>query len=214
MNPFPNPKQLVADGYDRIGEHYATWAQRVRVEERQRYTQLVLDNLPAGADLLELGCAAGLLTTDQLAAHLTLTGVDISPNQLALARQRLPHATWIQGDMTAVSFAPASFDGVVAFYSIIHVPRAEQPALFVKIATWLRPGGLFVATFTATAAQSGYEADWLGAPMFWSGYDTTTNVRLIKEAGLEIVTATEETEEEFDEAITFLWVVARKGKAH
>ncbi|MEZ4615073.1 MAG: class I SAM-dependent methyltransferase [Caldilineaceae bacterium] len=210
MTNFPNPKQLVAAGYDRIGETYNTWAQSVRVAERQRYTQLVLDGLPAGADLLELGCATGLLTTDQLAARFNLTGVDISSNQIERARQRLPDATWICADMTEVSFAPASFDGIVAFYSIIHVPQAEQPALFAKIATWLRPGGLFVATFTASATQGGYEADWLGAPMFWSGYDTATNVKLIKAAGLEIRSATEETEAEFDETITFLWVVAQK----
>ncbi|MCB0062395.1 MAG: class I SAM-dependent methyltransferase [Caldilineaceae bacterium] len=210
MNQFPTPKQLVAAGYDRIGETYNTWAQSVRVAERHRYTQLVLDRLPAGADLLELGCATGLLTTDQLAARFNLTGVDISADQIATARQRLPDTTWICADMTEVTFAPAMFDGVVAFYSIIHVPREEQPALFAKIAKWLRPGGLFVTTLTATATQSGYEADWLGAPMFWSGYDTATNIKLIKEAGLEIITATEETEEEFDEAITFLWVVAQK----
>lgn len=210
MDQFLNPKQLVADGYNHISETYSTWAQRVRVAERQRYTQLILDRIPTGADVLELGCATGLLTTDQLAARFNLTGVDIAPNQIELARQRLPDSTWIYADMTEVNFAPDSFDGVVAFYSIIHVPRAEQPDLFAKIASWLRPGGLFVAALTASATQSGYEADWLGAPMFWSGYDTATNVRLIDEAGLEILSATEETEEEFDEAITFLWVVARK----
>ena len=79
MDNSPNPKQLVADGYDRIVDTYAAWAQSVRVAERQWYTQFVLDRLPAGADLLELGCATGQLTTDRLAERFNLTAVDISP---------------------------------------------------------------------------------------------------------------------------------------
>jgi hypothetical protein len=90
------------------------------------------------------------------------------------------------------------------------VPRGEQPGLLAKIARWLRPGGLVVATLGARSTERGYEEDWLGAPMYWSHFDAATNRRLVEEAGLVIESATLETADEDGAPVTFLWVVARK----
>lgn len=204
------PKQMVAQSYDQIAEAHLAWSQQVRMAERAHYTKLLLDQIPKGADVLDLGCATGALTTPQLAQRFRLTGVDISRRQIEMAQQQMPLTTFICADMTQLHFLPQSYDAVVAFYSLIHLPRHEQPPLLEKIAAWLRPNGLFVATFLAASTEGGYEDDWLGVPMFWSGYDSATNVRLVEEAGLEIVSAREETAHEFGEPVTFLWIVARK----
>src|SRR5438067_2518235 len=127
--PTDDPKEVVARGYDRIAERYADWAPQVRVDERERYTQLLLTTIPADATVLELGCGAGLPTTQRLAEQFTVTGVDISERQVALARTNVPDATFLRADMTVLDFAPASFDAVCAFYAITHVPRAEHAAL-------------------------------------------------------------------------------------
>jgi len=71
-----DPKQIVADGYDRIAERYLAGSQHVRADERERYTELILSALPAGAAVLELGCGTGLPTTKRLAERFQLTGVD------------------------------------------------------------------------------------------------------------------------------------------
>lgn len=112
--------------------------------------------------------------------------------------------------MARLGFAPSSFDAVAAFYSLIHVPRGEQPALLAQIAGWLRPGGWLLATMGAHDVEASYEEDWLGAPMYWSSHDAATNRRLVEEAGLHLVEASEETALEFGQPVTFLWVVARK----
>lgn len=205
-----DPKRIVREGYDRIAERHAAWAGKTRSDERERYARVLLDALPAGASVLELGCGAGVPTTQALARRFAVTGVDISPRHVALARRNVPAATFIQADMTALDFPLASFDGIAAFYSIIHVPRDEHPALLRNVARWLRPGGLFVAAMGAGSTEDGYEADWLGAPMYWSHFDAATNRRLVTEAGLRIESAREETADEDGVPITFLWVVARK----
>lgn len=205
-----DPKQIVAQGYDRLAERHTEWAGRIRRGERGRYTSVLLERLPAGAEVLELGCGAGIPTTRQLAQRFRVTGVDISPRQVALAQQNVPTAEFICADMTQLDFPPGSFDAVAAFYSIIHVPRQEQPKLLLDIATWLRPGGLLVATMGASSTEADFAEDWLGVPMYWSGFDSQTNKRLVEEAGLRIVSAREETAEEFDEPVTFLWVIAQK----
>lgn len=205
-----DPKQIVARGYDRIVEEHARWARDVRADERARYGSLLLERLHRGAEVLELGCGVGLPTTRLLAGRFAVTGVDISEAQIARARQNVPSATFIQADMAALDFPPASFDAVAAFYSLIHVPRQEQAGLLKRIASWLRPDGLLVATMGTQATEAGYEQDWLGAPMYWSSFDSQTNQRLVAEAGLRIVSAREETADEFGQPVTFLWIVGQK----
>jgi cyclopropane fatty-acyl-phospholipid synthase-like methyltransferase len=205
-----DPKQIVANGYDRIAEQYCAWARQVRQEERAKYTAVLLKKLPVGATVLELGCGAGLPTTRQLAERFAVTGVDLSARQVDLARRNVPAVTFLHADMTQLDFVPTSFDGVVAFYSLMHVPRHEHPGLLRKITAWLRAGGLLVATLWPHATEATYADDWLGAPMYWSGFDSETSTRLVAAAGLQILRAEEETMEEFGVPITFLWVIAEK----
>lgn len=207
-----DPKQVVERGYDRIAEPYLEWIHDSRVEERARYTSVLLDGLPAGAEVLDLGCGAGVPTTQALARRFKVTGVDISTRQIAFARQNVPEAQFIQADITQLDFTPASFDAVSAFYAIIHVPRQEQRKLLRDIASWLRPGGLLVATMGARSMKADYGEGFLGAPMYWSSFDGETNRRLVEEAGLHVISAREETAEEFGKPVTFLWVIAQKGK--
>jgi SAM-dependent methyltransferase len=205
-----DPKQIVAQGYDAMAERHAEWAGRTRTDERERYTAVLLHALPPGAQVLELGCGVGVPTTQRLARRFAVTGVDISAQHIALARRNAPAATFIQADMAALDFPPASFDAVAAFYSIIHVPRDEHSGFVHDIATWLRPGGLLVAAMGSGSTEAAVEPDWLGVPMYFSDLDGTTNRRRVEDVGLRIISAREETADEDGVPVTFLWVVARK----
>jgi cyclopropane fatty-acyl-phospholipid synthase-like methyltransferase len=205
-----DPKQVVQQGYDQIAGRHHEWGGQARTGEKARYAAVLFAHLPDDADVLELGCGSGSTTSDRLAERFRLTGVDLSARQIALIRDRIPTGTFIQADMAALDFPAESFDAIAAFYSIIHLPREEHPGLLRRIARWLRPGGLLVATMGARSTEAGYEEDWLGSPMFWSHFDAATNRRLVEQAGLAILTAQEETAEEHGQPVTFLWVVAQK----
>ena len=99
---------------------------------------------------------------------------------------------------------------MAAFYSLLHVPRHELSGLLRKITAWLRAGGVLVATLWPDATEATFADDWLGAPMYWSGFDRATTTRLIAAAGLHLLRAEEETVEEFGVPITLLWVIAEK----
>ncbi len=208
-----DPKRIVRQGYDEIAERHHDWAQVTRAEERARYAALLIDKLPPGAEVLDLGCGSGVPTTQALAQRFCVTGVDISERQIELARENVPGARFIRADATGLELPANSLDAVVAFYSLIHIPRTEQPELVGSIVSWLRPGGLFVAALGTRSVEADLAADFLGAQMYWSGFDGPANRRMIQDAGLEIVRAREETEIEFGEAITFLWIVAQKPQA-
>ena len=204
-----NPKLLVARSYDRIAEKYRAWAERTRVAERDRYTRLLLEKLPLRADVLELGCGTGT-TTARLAERCQVTAVDISKRCIAIAQQNVPSANFICADMAAIDYPASTFDAIVAFYSIIHLPRGEHTKLLHALGRWLRPGGFVMASMGTDADENGYEQDWLGAPMYWSSFDTATNCRMVEEAGLQIEFAREETADEDGRPVTFQWIGARK----
>ena len=207
-----DPKKIVADGYDRIGGWYAEHGVEHGAEVREKYTLLLIGTLPEGDKVLDLGCGAGVPTAQRLAQRFQVTRVDISAGQVSRARLNVPDARFILADMTELDLPPESFDGVAAFFSIIHVPRHQHPRLFQDVSGWLKPGGMFVAGLGAGPLDAGVEEDWHGAPMFWSSFGSDTNKRLIEEAGLVLASAEEVTIEEDAEPVTFLWVVARKPR--
>ena len=204
-----DPKRLVAAGYDVIAPAYLEWSALRPSPVRLHYLQRAVDLIPPGADVLELGCGAGIPMTRALAAERRVTGVDISAAQIDLARRNVPAATFLQTDMTALDFPPASFDAVVAFYSLTHVPRDEQPDLLRRIRGWLRPGGIFLGSMGADESPDEIEDDWLGVPMFFSHFGARRNRRLVEDAGLVVEEARIRVEPEDRHDARFLWIVAR-----
>lgn len=207
----PDPKRIVAAGYDRIAGRYLAWTEEEVARTRIRYTLVLLSELAEGAEVLELGCGAAGPTTQALARRFHLTGVDISAQQIALAQKRLPQARFIQADMTQLELPPGSLDGVAAFYCLFHLPRTEQALMFRKIASWLRPGGLLVANL-GIHNNEGETSDFLGVPMYYSSYTPKISRSLVQRAGLRIVRTELEMAEEFGAPVSFFWVVARKGE--
>ena len=206
-----DPKRIVADGYDAMAERYLAWSGLRPSATRLRYLALALELIPAGSDVLELGCGAGVPMTAALAESRTITGVDISATQLALARANVPAATFIQADMSTLAFDPASFDAVVAFYSLTHVPRDEHPVILERIHGWLRPGGVLLATMGADDEPGDVEAGWLGVDMYFSHFGAKANRRLVERAGFVVEHAEIAVEPEDRHDARFLWVVGRAG---
>jgi SAM-dependent methyltransferase len=205
-----DPRRIVAEGYDRVAERYFEWSDARPSPTRLAWLAEADERIPAGAEVLDLGCGAGVPMARTLAAGRHLTGVDLSARQIELARANVPEATFRQADMTALDLAPASLDAVVAFYSLTHVPRTELPGLLADIFGWLRPGGLFLATMGAEDGPDEVEDDWLGVPMFFSHHDARRNRELVRAAGFEIDQAPVQAEPEDRHDALFLWVLAHK----
>lgn len=99
----------------------------------------------------------------------------------------------------------------MAFYSIIHLPRAEQSFLLSQIADWLEPGGLFVGNFAVEASEAIVAEKWLGEEkgwMYWSAWGKEKTLDEMRKVGLEIVVA-DVVEDEVDSTV-FVWVIAAK----
>ena len=200
--------QLVADGYDVIGEAFVEWRDRIVGDPRAVWRGELVSRLPPRSRVLELGCGAGVPDTRLLADRFRVTGVDVSPEQVRRATAAVPSAEFVCADFTDLELPQGSFDGVAAFYSFNHVPRELLAPLFRSIRGWLVPGGVLV-TALGTGNTESWVGDWLGVPMFFSSYPPLTNSRLVEEAGFELLRDEVVDFLEPDGEAVFQWILAR-----
>jgi SAM-dependent methyltransferase len=191
MPARPEIRTTVRTGYDEIADRYLAARTRDGADVAR------LDDLLAGLGprdlVLDAGCGAGVPVADLLGRHgMRVIGLDFSARQLALARQHVPEVALTRGDLAALPFADATFAAVVSFYAIIHVPRDEHPRVFAEIRRVLVPGGRALLCLGARDTPGDDDPDsWLGTHMFWSHFDSTTNIELLHAAGLMVEWADE-----------------------
>ncbi|WP_345751870.1 class I SAM-dependent methyltransferase [Microbacterium rhizophilus] len=97
--------------------------------------------------VVDLGCGPGQWT-DFLHAHgAEISGVDPTPEFVAIARSRHPQLEFRAGDARRLDLPGGSVAGVLAWYSLIHLAPDELTAALAEIARVLRPGGALLVGF-------------------------------------------------------------------
>ena len=181
-------KDIVRDGYDRLSHAYRSDDTRDDHEQYARWTDDLAGHLPPGAAVLDIGCGCGLPATRLLARHFDVTGVDFSSTQIRRAEQLVPNAQFICGDVMDQDFPAESFDAVVSFYAIIHMPLENHAPLLRCVSAWLRPAGYLLAT-VGHEAWTGTDEAYLGVEggeMCWSHADEATYLQWISDVGLHV----------------------------
>lgn len=142
--------------------------------------------LPHGATVLDVGSGTGRPVAERLAAagH-RVTGIDVSPRMVEIAREQVPGATFEVADARTWPSPAASWDAVCAFFSLLTMPRPELDATLARMAAWLVPGGrLSLATVPVDA--DGIDIPFLGQPVRAYSYDAETVLDRIRAIGLAV----------------------------
>lgn len=104
-----------------------------------------------GMDVLDLACGTGNATIPAARKGARVTGLDFSPDLLAIARERAADATveveWVEGDAQELPFPNASFDRVISTFGHMFAPDHQRTA--AEMRRVCRPGGaIAVACWT------------------------------------------------------------------
>ncbi|MEM8535885.1 MAG: class I SAM-dependent methyltransferase [Chloroflexota bacterium] len=190
MKPANDPaidyQKVVQEGYDQCAAAY----EQARRNKAHPELTLLIDRLPTSATVLDLGCGAGVPIARTLAQHFAITGVDSSGEQIRRAHINVPSGTFLCDDISEIDFPSASFDAVVAFYSIFHLPREKHLALFQRIHTWLKSDGYLLATVTKTREDAYTKDDFFGVTMYWSNYSLTEYQKMLQQVGFQLIDMT------------------------
>lgn len=99
----------------------------------------------------DVGSGPGYVTARLHALGVPVFGVDLSPRMVALARRAHPELRFHVGSMTSLDLPDETLGGVLALYSIIHVPDSDLPTVFTEFHRVLAPGGHVLLGFQAGA---------------------------------------------------------------
>ncbi len=103
-------------------------------------------SIEPGARVLELGVGTGL-SLDAYPAHCQVTGIDLAPDMLERAQEKVNqngwrHITLEEGDALNLKYAANSFDYVMAFHVVSVVPDPQR--MMAEAQRVCRPGGTIV----------------------------------------------------------------------
>jgi SAM-dependent methyltransferase len=135
------------DGYDRVANEYV---ERIFNElENKPLDRQLLDRFAESVQGLacDLGCGPGHIARYLRERGADVCGIDLSPEMIEQARRLNPGIDFKQGNMLSLDIADEALGGIAAFYSIIHVPRAEVVQALGEMKRVLRPGGLLLLSF-------------------------------------------------------------------
>lgn len=146
---MPRDKLDLRTSYDRLAAEYA-----------ERFTD-ELDHKPFDRELLtrfadrvrdrgpvcDLGCGPGQIASFLAGLGIDVFGVDLSPGMVEQARRINPGLEFRRGDMLGLDQPTGSLAGIVAFYSIIHVPRPRVVDALREMLRVLAPGGALLMAF-------------------------------------------------------------------
>ncbi|MEU4196458.1 class I SAM-dependent methyltransferase [Kribbella sp. NPDC026611] len=148
----------IAWSYDNVAVPYAE-----RVVDGADWEVEAFDLLASYVDdgpVLDVGCGPGRTSGLLAARGLDVVGIDLSPGMIEVARRDHPDLDFRVGSMTALDIPDGSVAGVVAWWSIIHLPRDVVPTAFAEFHRVLAPGGVLLLGFHvgehSTHKTSGY----------------------------------------------------------
>jgi ubiquinone/menaquinone biosynthesis C-methylase UbiE len=173
------------DVFDSLGRDYETaFAGFTAKCEEAKW---LANELRANARVLDVGCGTGRPVTEVLAAagH-RVTGYDVSPTMIEIARTQIPGATFDVADLRTLDQPASSWDAVVVCYSLLQLTRAEIDAALVKFADWLAPGGIFLMV-TVPVDVEGFDCEFMGKPVTVSSHSAESYRERLTRLGLEVV---------------------------
>jgi ubiquinone/menaquinone biosynthesis C-methylase UbiE len=175
-----------------------------RLTGERRFKKRLVENarIAAGHEVLDLGCGTGTLAlmVRAMCPQARVTGLDIDPRILAIARRKIARAGAAvelhQSSATAPPFPPASFDRILTTLMLHHLTTAQKRETLAAARRLLRTGGELHIADWGKPHNALMRIAALGLGHFDGGETTAANLRgelpdLVQAAGFEDVAETE-----------------------
>jgi SAM-dependent methyltransferase len=147
----------VRDSYDSMAELYTAAALGDidrDIPDRAWLAEFAQLAALCAGPVADLGCGPGYVTNHLSELGLATLGYDLSPALIFEAQRAFPGLKFEVGDLTALDIASYSLAGIVARYSLIHMPPIQLASAFTEFARLLKPSApVLVSFFAANSAE-------------------------------------------------------------
>ena len=117
-----------------------------------------LESMPDSAKILDCGCGPGQDTEEFAKLGYKVTGIDITPEFIAMAKKRVPTADFIQMDMREINLPEKTFDGIWVSFSLLHIHKSDVPTVLNNFKTVMKSTGRIMI-----ALHRGPKTEWVTA---------------------------------------------------
>jgi SAM-dependent methyltransferase len=169
--------------YQRHSAHWDSIRHDLRYETSWLNRFMAL--LPAGADILDIGCGSGRPIAEYFLQHgLNVTGVDASAAMIALCRQRFAQQIWHVADMRTLSLA-RKFDGLLAWDSFFHLTRDDQRHMFSIFSAHAKDNAVLM--FTSGPGNGEAIGEFQGEPLYHASLAPDEYRELLANHGFDVI---------------------------
>ena len=132
--------------------------------------------------ILDAGSGPGLWTVFLHGLGHDVSGIDMTPEFVAHARAIRPDLSWTLGDLRHPGITESTLGGVLAWFSLIHLPPEEVPAVLGGLVRLLKPGGRLLLGFFTQPRLQAFDHSVTTA---WA-WPMATIVSTLQDAGLTV----------------------------
>jgi trans-aconitate methyltransferase len=141
--------------------------------------------LPVNATVLDVGCGSGEpIARYFIEQGIDVTGVDSSPEMIALCNSHFPDRAWHVADMRTLSLGRV-FNGILAWDSFFHLCHHDQRKMFPVFRKHAAPRAALM--FTSGPSHGEAIGTYRGEPLYHASLDGTEYRTLLDENGFSVV---------------------------
>lgn len=180
--------------YDWLVDIYAQVNQNNMPESLVHQANLLIKAVGMGGKILDVGCGTGRDLAWFIDNGAWAAGIDLSRGMLDYAYRTLAQASRLTrlacADMQHLPFPEATFDGLWACASLLHLPKAQAPDALREFQRVLRPGGYMVIDVQQGTGETWEAFYGTVVERFFARYQPPELADLLLAAGFEIIEST------------------------
>lgn len=214
---------LVRVAYDAVAADYAAQlGDELTHKPLDRALLTALAELSTDGPLTDVGCGPGHVTAFLAERHRDVLGLDLSPQMISTANRRYPDLRFTVADMRRLPVDRATWAGIAALYSVIHLDAAQRADSFADFRRVLREGGWLLLAFHVDDADHhpgniAHHTSWFGHDVQLDGHFFNPDVITAELAAADLhVTA--RLDRDPDPAIEYpsrrAYLLAQAGRRH
>jgi SAM-dependent methyltransferase len=180
---------MTSDAENIVGlyrRHAQTWAgDRGKTLHEKSWLDRFIAPLPPHPTILDIGCGSA----DPIGRYLIesgckVTGIDSSPELIAMCKKKFPDHEWHVQDMRVLSLGKI-FDGVLAWDSFFHLCPEDQRLMFPVFRRHANSNGTLM--FTSGTSFGVAMGSYRGQPLYHSSLDPDEYRTLLSENEFEVI---------------------------